>query len=56
MKTFANQTTEDQYLTLPYQIANEVLTVMRKNGKATIHLITTHFVDGILKQTIKYNY
>jgi hypothetical protein len=56
MKTFVNQKTEDMYLTLPFDIAQEVIERMKANGKAIIHLITNKFVDGVLKTTIKYHY
>jgi hypothetical protein len=56
MKTFYNQTTEDEFLTLPYKIAQEVIQRMKLNKNCFIHLITIKFIDGVLKQTIKYHY
>ena len=56
MKTFANQKTEDVFLTLPFHIAQEVIKTMKTNGKAVIHLITNKIDNGILKTTIKYHY
>jgi len=56
MKTFINQKSEDMYLTLPFDIAQEVIGRMKVNGKCVIHLITTKVVDGCLKTTIKYHY
>ena len=55
MKTFANQPTEDQYLTLPFFIAQEVITQMKKSKKNVIHLITNELHNGVLKTTIKYH-
>jgi len=56
MKTFINQKSEDMYLTLPFDIAQEVIGRMKVNGKCVIHLITTKVVDNCLKTTIKYHY
>jgi len=44
------------YLTLPFNIAQEVIGRMNNNDKCTIDLITNKIDNGILKTTIKYHY
>ena len=56
MRTFKNQKSEDLFLTLPFNIAQEVIKTMKANKKAVIHLITNKLHDGVLKTTIKYHY
>lgn len=56
MKTFINQKSEDMFLTLPFNIAQEVIERMKNNVKCSIHKIDTFFDNGVLKQKIKYHY
>jgi hypothetical protein len=53
MTTFINQSTENMVLTLPFDIAQEVIERMKTNKKAIIHLITNKINDGILNTIIK---
>jgi hypothetical protein len=55
MKTFINQANPDEFLTLPFTTAQEVIERMKTNKKVIIHLIINKIENGVLKTIIKYH-